>query len=133
MGVLFVICGYVYAGSNSSKFDFYRGWDTTDTLFQVTYTAIHVIDWGQTVYTARNPRKYEEENNILGGHPTVGKVNSYFIITGIGHAVVSWALPKKINIAGFNVPIRNIWQATWICIEAGQVQNNYRIGVKVSF
>ena len=100
-------------------------WTKTDTALQVTYSALHVMDWSQTLHLARNPDKYSDGSIILGGEPSTGRVNSYFAITLIGHAAISYALPK---------PERTWWQGLGIAVEAYCVHHNhYAVGVKVSF
>jgi len=91
---------------------------------EAAYWTLHIMDWGQTLEIARHPEKYYELNPILGRHPGVGKVNTYFLITGIGHTLISAALPKK---------YRRIWQWFTIGIESSVVLHNFRIGLKVRF
>lgn len=96
-------------------------WTKTDTGLQVTYGVLHIIDWGQTLDIARNPDKFYEMNPLLGKHPSIGKVNTYFIGTLIGHTAIAYILPSK---------YRRIWQIVWIGIEGKTVVNNFSIGVK---
>ena len=99
-------------------------WTATDTAFQLAYTTLHVVDWGQTLDIAKNPDKWHETNPILGKHPSIGRVNTYFITTLIGHTFISYILPKN---------YRRIWQCVWIGIEGGYVAHNYHMGIRVNF
>ena len=99
-------------------------WTKEDIAWQVGYTALHVIDWGQTRYIARHPWKYDELNPILGKHPSVSKVDKYFAITLVGHTVISHFLPRK---------YRRIWQHVSVGVEAGVVVRNYNAGIRLEF
>lgn len=95
-----------------------------DTFYQLIYTTLRTIDWGQTRTTAKNPSTHIERNPILGEHPTIGEVNTYFITTLLGHAYISYVLPSK---------YRRIWQAIWIGQSAQTITRNYIVGVKITF
>lgn len=99
-------------------------WTKTDTAFQVGYSIFHIIDWGQTRDIAKNPDKFQESSWYLGKHPSVGKVDTYFGLTLIGHTTVSYLLPSK---------YRRWWQVGWIGIESYHVGRNINAGVKISF
>lgn len=106
-----------------------HAWTKADTQRQLVYTALHVIDWGQTRYIATHEHIYEtklvyETNPILGKRPSIQEVDIYFASTLVGHAVVSYLLPPKYR-AG--------WQMLWIGVELNQVSANYNIGVNVHF
>jgi hypothetical protein len=116
--VIVAVIILVYSNSYASD------WSKVDTALQITYSALHVIDWGQTLDIAKHPKDWSETNPILGKHPSISKVNSYFAATLVGHAVVSYLLPK---------PYRRIWQCMWIGIEAGYVTHNYSVGINVRF
>lgn len=99
-------------------------WTKTDTTFQIAYTTLHVMDWGQTLDISKNTEKWHETNPILGRHPSCEKVNYYFATTLIGHTAIAYILPKD---------YRRIWQMVWIGIEAGYVIHNASIGIKMRF
>lgn len=99
-------------------------WTNIDTALQLTYTAVHCMDWAQTRNIARNPETWHEKNPILGSHPSIDKVDAYFAATLAAHTAISYLLPD---------PYRNIWQSVWITVEAGQVAQNYGIGIKARF
>ena len=98
-------------------------WIWGDTVLQATYTVLHVMDWTQTLHGARNPSETYEGNPIIGKYPSKGKINSYFIITLIGHTAISNYLEK---------PYRTLWQGIWIYYEYDTVQNNRGSGIGVN-
>jgi hypothetical protein len=88
------------------------------------YATLHLLDWKQTRSIAKNPGAYYETNTLLGEHPSVGKVDTYFLSTLAGQIAVTYLLPPK---------ARRIWQLTWINIEKGYVEDNLKIGLVVRF
>ncbi len=104
-------------------------WTTTDTIGQSLVTAALIGDWSQSVYIANHPNRFYETNAILGHHPHPDKVHAYFAACAIGHAAVSYFLPRKIEIWGLSVPARTIWQGVWFGIEVNQIRSNYALGV----
>lgn len=99
-------------------------WDTTDKVLASVALTATVIDWGQTRYIAKNPQQFHENNPILGEHPSVGKVNTYFVGAIVAGAVVAHYLPseyRKYFLGGVSV------------LEIGVAAHNKHIGIKVSF
>jgi hypothetical protein len=86
--------------------------------------ALHVTDWGQTLYIADNPQKFHETNPVLGSHPSRDQVNLYFLATGIGHAAVSYLVPDE---------VRPYWQYGTIGLEIYCVGSNFSAGVGFGF
>lgn len=103
---------------------FLVAWTQEDTKYQTAFIMTALVDWGQTLYIARNPDEYEENNRILGSHPSRDKVNMYFPIAIGLHTAVAVALPKD---------YRRVWQLIWIGIETGMIVHNASIGIKVDF
>lgn len=98
-------------------------WTKADSQRQLVYTAIHIVDWGQTRnYATRDG--YYETNPILGKNPSIQEVDTYFAATLAGHTLVSYYLPPK---------YRAYWQMFWIGAEFRQVTINYSIGISVHF
>lgn len=100
-------------------------WTSVNTKKEATYIALHVIDWGQTRYIVEHPEKYKEASPVIGNNPTLGKVDSYFIKSGIIHIGIGYILPQ-----GY---WRDLYQNISIGVKAGVVGYNYSLGVKVSF
>ena len=102
--------------------EFAQDWSNADTARQLAYYLFHGADWGQTRYIARHPQ-FKETNPILGERPSIGKVNNYFLATGLAHALLMATLPPE---------ARKWAQYGTIGIEAGQVRRNkinYGIGM----
>ena len=99
-------------------------WTPVDTGLQLTYTALAVADWNQTLHIARNPERFYEKNDTLGRHPDKGRVNAYFATTIAVNAVIAALLPK---------PYRTFWQAVWIGYAGDTVRKNHQLGLRLSF
>jgi len=121
-------------------------WTTQDTVFQVAYSALHIIDWGQSRYIANSPDSCragkdrtvvcvpsrQETNPILGEYPSQDKVDLYFGLTLPAHAAISYGL-RKSGWKLFDTPLVTLWQSVWIGIEGYQVGDNYSAGIKMDF
>ncbi len=97
-------------------------WTKDDTKWESAYLVTHIIDWGQTLDIASN-NKYRETNIFLGRNPTEDEVNRYFLLTGVGHYLVSLLLSDN----------RRVWQKATFFIEFGVISKNASIGIKVKF
>ena len=91
------------------------------TLLSCITVALHVIDWLQTRYIAKHPAGFYELNPFLGKHPSVLKVNMYFLgciastLVGASFLPFWWAI-------GIGT-----W---WIALETFLVIRNYKIGIR---
>jgi hypothetical protein len=99
-------------------------WNLDDTMREVVWQTVNVIDWGQTLEIARNPEDYREYNPVLGKHPSVENVNLYMLSGAIGHSIVSYVLPKK---------ARMYWQYITIGLSGACVINNASMGIRIKF
>lgn len=99
-------------------------WTGTDTALEVAWQLAHAVDWGQTRYIAKHPQDFRELNPFLGEHPSVGRVNTYFALTGLAHYAISRYIPA---------PKRRVWQSVTIGFAVGTVAHNHSIGVKIDF
>ena len=107
--------------SNSFAFD---EWSKRDYALQTTWIAIDIIDWGQTRHIAKNPQQFHENNPTLGGHPSVGQVDAFFISGIVLNTAITHILPSA---------WRPYWQAVSIGFSSVFVVNNYRLGLKIDF
>ena len=103
---------------------FGENWKKEDTYRELTWTALLIADYGQTMNIAKNPDKYHEYNPILGSHPSQSSVNVYMLSAAIIHPAISYILPPK---------YRKWWQYITIGIEIGAVTNNFIAGIGISF
>jgi len=99
-------------------------WSPADTKREIAWQAIHALDWGQTRYIAKHPDEFSERNFILGDHPSVGQVNTYFVLTGALH----YWLMRRVE-----PETRKLLQWVTIGFGASNVANNYHLGVRVGF
>ena len=95
--------------------------------FMAGYLALHLIDWGQTLYIADNPKIYSEINPIIGAHPTRERVNQYFLMSGATIYLADKAIKKR------HSKLSGVFRVVLITTQFAVVQSNYRIGIKIGF
>jgi hypothetical protein len=95
-------------------------WTNADTARQAIYTVVHIMDWSQTTETSRKPKKYKENNPILGKHPSETAVHIYMFIT----LLLQTAIPAILKPRP-----RKWYQIIWIGIESYTVYHNFTIGL----
>ena len=98
-------------------------WTPADTHRELAFTGLLLLDTLQTHNISHVPT-YQEENPILGPHPSNAAVNRYMLGCAVGHYVISRMLPEK---------DRRYWQWLTIGIEGGVVAHNFYIGVHAPF
>jgi hypothetical protein len=101
-----------------------RDWDKTDYTLLGIATATLIADWGQTRSIAKNEDKWKELNLILGEHPSVGRVNTYFATSILATAGVAYLLKDNYR-KGFLLGI--------IILETVVVIRNQSLGIHFSF
>lgn len=74
-------------------------WTQGDTYREIAALTLRAVDWQTTLDIAKNPDRYREANPILGDHPSVGRVNTFFIITTVIHPIISYYLPRDYRTA----------------------------------
>lgn len=101
-------------------------WSKEDKARQLTYLMLHGADWAQTRTIAKaSPEDLSEKNPILGDRPSVGRVNNYFLATGLGHLLLMNALPPE---------WRKWAQYGTIGLEAGAAgRNKFKLGIGMTF
>jgi len=128
MNICIALVCMMFVGTAAVAAEDSGDWTTEDTAVQVAYSALHIMDWSQTLHMARNPGIYEERNPIvrglIGKHPSEGRVNA---LVGASLAL-QWAIAYSLD-----KPYRGYWQAFWIGVEATAVGNNINAGVRISF
>jgi hypothetical protein len=118
-------------------------WTKEDTNRQIIFTVITLVDWGQTRTIATeginlqipvfNPDgtqttinvfvyKYTEINPLLGKHPSIELVNTYFPVCMIGNYYIAKKLEGN---------WRKWWQILSITTETYFVTRNINIGVTI--
>ncbi len=99
-------------------------WTTQDTILEISWQGLHLVDWGQTLDIAKHPNQFNEINPIIGKHPSTSTVNTYMACSAISHALISYILPKK---------YRPYWQIGSIAVTSSLIYHNYSIGLKINF
>ena len=99
-------------------------WTPADSWREGAYLALHLTDWAQTRNIARNPDQWRETNRLLGEHPSVGRVNRYFVITAAAQIGIAVALSKGWRAA---------FQYGAIAHDAWYVTHNFSIGISARF
>ena len=96
-----------------------------EAIAEGTYLALHIADWAQTLEIAERcggvffengqwHKPLHEINPILGRCPSKGKVNTYFLLTGIGHVFATKYFDEW----------RPVWLGGTIGLEAYMVEQN---------
>lgn len=85
---------------------------------------LQTADWAQTRTIARDPMHWSEMNPVLGRHPSIGRVNTYFLAATAAQVGLHYALPQ---------PWRQYHAYAWIAVEGGFVAHNAMLGVRMSF
>ena len=98
--------------------------DGIDLQRELAFQALLFADWKQTRQIARQPDRYYERNPILGKHPSVGRVDTYMVASGVLHWIISAKLSPK---------WREQFQLVSISMQANVVQQNYEIGLGLRF
>ncbi len=93
-------------------------------IFLLLMNGTTAMDWSQTRYAARHPAQFRELNPIIGSHPSLGKIDTYFVGVMAIQNVVFFALPDK---------YRFYWAGANIAIETAVVLHNNSIGVQMRF
>lgn len=99
-------------------------WSSRDKALEGVFIAVTAIDWLQTRDIARNPDRWTEENSILGQHPSIAEVNTYFAILTISHIALVDIIPSE-----YRAP----FQITTIFIEYHYISSNFSLGISAEF
>lgn len=79
------------------------------------------LDWRQTQGIVEAPQRYTEQNQILGSHPSMLKLNVLYVLWVPVHAGISCILPQ---------PYRSAWQIGTIGVEGYVTSDNHMLGLK---
>lgn len=97
-------------------------WSGMDTTLQSVSMTLTVVDWLQTREIVKHPDKWKETNPMLGEHPSMGAVNTYFA----GHLAINWFVARWLD-----PPARTFWQVGIIFNEVDAVTNNISNGIRI--
>jgi hypothetical protein len=99
-------------------------WNTTDKVLLTAVETSYYLDFRQTREIALNPRRYYEHNQIIGEHPSVGRVNNYFLASAIGTYLLADALPEK---------YRRLFLSGALTVEVVTIVHNHKLGLRYNF
>lgn len=106
-------------------------WTTEDKISESIYQTANLVDTFQTVYIAQHPANFYEARarNIIGEHPSTGRVYAYMASVAVTHAIITDLLIRS------EAPIwvRRTWQVVTIGEKLDNVGNNINIGVRFAF
>ena len=103
-------------------------WTKADTAREAGVLALLLVDYGQTADISDSPEFYER-NPVLGKYPSVQQVRWYFFGCAVGHAGIALILPRSFGVGDIEIPIRELWQYTWIGIEGVTTIGNASLGI----
>ena len=96
-------------------------WTPEERSLEAAYLMADVLDWSQTRYIAAHPEKFEENNPVLGPHPSQQRVDTWFTTAGIGQVVIAHYLPHQ---------YREGWIMAGLFIETAMVTHNAQLNVR---
>jgi len=103
--------------------EFHNSGGITDTgRRELLWQAVNAVDWMQTRTIATDERWYEV-NPILGKHPTLAEVNTYFVASALFHTSVSHYLSRK---------HARMYQNATTVVGIGFVLNNHIKGIRLT-
>ena len=73
-----IVLSLAAVSANAQSFSM-DDWTTVQKVSYATSITAAVIDWGQTRTIAKTPERFQERNRLLGPHPSLGEVNTYFV------------------------------------------------------
>ncbi len=99
-------------------------WTRPDTLRESAFAVALALDWAQTRWGAERQDQVHEGNRLLGSHPSIGRVNTYFGLAFVLHAGAMQFVPRDYRAAAQNGST---------LFELGVVIGNRERGIGVSF
>lgn len=91
---------------------------------ELAFDGLLAIDCAQTHQIGSAKSGFREQNPLLGRRPSSRRINQYFTLNALGHAAVTYLLPKQYRAA---------WQYVTIGLEGTVVAHNFYIGVRAPF
>lgn len=112
--LLAVLCGTAHA----------QRWSDDQRTLASMYAAAWAIDWGQTRRIAQEPQRWVERNPVLGTHPSVGRVNTYFCVAPLAGYLVLDRMGSENRTTVLKL---------LTMVEIATVAGNHSIGIRMSF
>lgn len=86
--------------------------------------ALIIADWAQTLEIAEHPERWQENNPLLGKHPSKERVNWSIGAALLTNTVLHRVLPDK---------YLGKYQIALCVVEGAAVAGNYSIGIRAGF
>jgi len=122
LGVALAVVGLPRKARAQTECDFGKSWRGRDTVLTAGFEALNWMDWKQTKQA--QGQGGVEFNPKLGRHPSGAAVDTFFLVNGLGTAVIAWVLPEP-------------WRQTWLGFQIGvhfmTVQDNWTVGLRAGF
>ena len=118
VGALSFLLAILLCGCTTDK------WSKRDIALEAAYIALHTVDYLQTRQIAKHPDKWHERNPVLGRHPSVGEVGTFFLGTAIVQLGVAHLLPEKYRVW---------WISGNLISQVAVVGNNFNVGIGVKW
>jgi len=99
-------------------------WSKQDIALEITWLAVHAVDWAQTRYIADHPGTYYEQNPVFGKHPSTDKVDLMFLTGALVHIGITHFLPAD---------YRPYFQSGTIGLSLMCIINNKSKGIGLNF
>lgn len=119
-----VLAAFICTQAKADETDPHAPTPATEWVYQSAAFA----DMLTTLDIAKHPN-LQEENPILGQHPSDGKVIGYYAATGLLH----WALTRELVREHVPSPIVETYEGLSIVLEVDMVGHNYSIGLRARF
>ncbi len=104
-------------------------WTKSEIAKEAMWGGLQLMDYRQTMQTARNPDRFRELNPFLGEHPSQGEVSAWFMGWAFWHPVITDALPREKTILGSRIKPRDLWQNLSLAVSGACVINNFSVGL----
>ena len=127
VGVLLLMIGAVVLGASTARAaEPLRSWEVAK---EVAFAGELLVDYKQTKSIhgwcdGRVDCTIHETNPLLGVDPSNSRIAGYFIGSLVGHAAVTYLLPRE---------YRGLWQNGTLALELGVLAHNYHLGLKANF
>jgi len=119
--------------TNYESHKLWSKWTKQDVILEVIWEGINLIDIGTTLGVSNDPQHYEELNPVMGKHPNREMIWLYMGLSAVVHPAVTYFLPRKIDLWGYEIPARTIFQGLTIGFSGACIVNNFRIGLTLSY
>jgi hypothetical protein len=109
--------------ASSAHADSLESWSDLDKTLLATSSALIIADWAQTRYVVKNSDRYYERNQIMGTHPSMGTVNSYFMVGLAANYLIAKHYPESRTEILIAVTVA----------QGITVRNNRMLGIRFAF